>query len=99
MNAQLQTPPGSALWPAEGSSRVPFRLYSDESVYRREQERIFNGPHWCYVALEAEIPKPGDFRRSHVGERSVIVLRDHDGGVNVLENRCAHRGVRFCQER
>ena len=28
---------------------------------------------------------------SVVGERSVILARDLDGGVNVVENVCAHR--------
>ena len=55
--------------------------------------------HWSYVGLEAEIPKPGDFKRTAVGERSVILLRDQDGQVRVVENVCAHRGVQFCRER
>ena len=53
--------------------------------------------HWSYVGLEAEIPKPGDFKRTAVGERSVILLRDQDGQVRVVENVCAHRGVQFCR--
>ena len=31
-------------------------------------------------------PKPGDFKRTVVGERSVILVRDMDGAVNVVEN-------------
>ena len=84
-------------WPQEGVSRVPYWVYSDPELYQREQERIFCGPSWNYVALEAEIPNPGDYRRTFVGDKSVVVVRDTDGGVNVFENRCAHRGVRFCQ--
>ena len=34
-----------------------------------------------------------------MGERSVILLRDQDGQVRVVENVCAHRGVQFCRER
>ena len=33
-----------------------------------------------------------------IGERPVIVVRDRDGSVNVLENRCAHKGAKFCQK-
>ncbi|MGH7839540.1 MAG: Rieske 2Fe-2S domain-containing protein, partial [Candidatus Binataceae bacterium] len=84
-------------WPVEGVGRVPYWIYSDPEVYAREQARIFAGPYWSYVALEAEIPNPGDFVRSHVGERAVIVIRDKSGAVNVLLNRCAHRGVQFCR--
>ena len=85
-------------WPEGGLSRVPYWIYTDADVYRAEQERIFCGPSWCYVALEAEIPKPGDFVRSYVGDKPVVVVRDAEGGISVLLNRCAHRGVEFCQQ-
>lgn len=86
-------------WPGSGTSRIPYEVYSDDAVYQRELERFFYSGHWCYVGLEVEIPNPGDFRRTVVGERSVLMVRDHDGGINVVENRCAHRGVRFCRDR
>lgn len=85
-------------WKTDGSSQVPFGVYSDAELYQRELERFFYRGHWCYVGLEAEIPQPGDFKRSWVGERSVIVVRNHDGAIHVVENRCAHRGVQFCQQ-
>jgi salicylate 5-hydroxylase large subunit len=87
-----------ADWPQEGVTRLPYWVYSDPEIYAREQERIFRGPNWSYVALEAEIPLPGDFKRTFIGDRSVLVLRDRDGGINVVENRCAHRGVQLCQK-
>jgi salicylate 5-hydroxylase large subunit len=84
-------------WPDEGSRRVPYWVYTDPDVYAREQELIFHGPSWSYVALEAEIPNAGDWKRTYIGDRSVVAIRDQDGGVNVVDNRCAHRGVEFCQ--
>jgi hypothetical protein len=36
-------------WPPEDTHRISFALYSDASVYAREQERIFAGPNWSYV--------------------------------------------------
>jgi len=92
-------------WSGAGSSRVPFWAYTDAQLYQRELEKIFYGPHWCYVGLAVEIPNLGDFRLSHVGERQVVMVRDRvapkdrdiDPGIRVVENRCAHRGVRFCQ--
>lgn len=85
-------------WPAEGLSRIPDWLYTDQTIYQRELERIFQGRTWNYVGLEAEIPESGDFRRSHVGDRPVVVCRAADGSINVFENRCRHRGVEFCRE-
>jgi salicylate 5-hydroxylase large subunit len=73
--------------------------YTNEDQHKKELERFFYRAHWCYVGLEAEIPNAGDFKRTAVGERSVIMARDADGSVNVVENVCAHRGMRFCRER
>src|SRR3954471_23230127 len=83
-------------WPNEGISRVPGWVYSAPDVFAREQERIFGGRSWCYVCLEAEIPNPGDFRRSYIGGKVVLAVRRKDGGVSVVLNRCAHRGAEFC---
>ena len=80
-------------WPAQGVTRVPFRLFSDEEIYQLEQEKIFRGPVWNYVCLEAEIPNAGDYKTSFVGEIPVIVTRNHDGAVHVMVNRCAHKGA------
>lgn len=91
--------PGAPDWPGEGTHRIPFDAYTRDEVHRRELERLFYRGHWCYVGLEAEIPNPGDFKRTVVGERSVILVRDRDGTVRVVENVCAHRGMRFCRER
>jgi salicylate 5-hydroxylase large subunit len=87
----------SRTWPVEGAARVPFWVYSDQDVYAREQERIFGGPNWSYVALEAEIPNPYDFIRANIGDKPVVVTRDGNGSVNVFANHCAHRGVVFCR--
>jgi salicylate 5-hydroxylase large subunit len=86
-------------WPPGNTSRIPYWAYTDESVYREELERFFYRGHWCYVGLEVEVPNPGDFKRTRIGERSVILVRDKGGALHVVENRCAHRGVAFCRER
>jgi salicylate 5-hydroxylase large subunit len=91
--------PENPTWPGEGTSQVPFWAYTREDLYKKELDRLFYNGHWCYVGLEAEIPNAGDFKRTVVGERSVIMVRDPEGGVNVVENVCAHRGMRFCRER
>ncbi len=85
-------------WPAEGLTRIPDWVYTSDRIYAREQERIFRGPTWNYVGLEAEVPNPGDFRRSYVGAVPVVVARAKDGGIHVFENRCRHRGVEFCRQ-
>jgi salicylate 5-hydroxylase large subunit len=95
-NVSTGADPGSRQWPAAGPSRVPNWVYTDPEIFAREQERIFQGPSWLYVCLDAEIPNPGDFTRSRLGTREVVAVRGVDGAVNVLVNRCAHRSMQVC---
>jgi salicylate 5-hydroxylase large subunit len=93
----MNDPREASHFPA-GVHRIPFSTYTRDDLYREELARIFYRGHWCYVGLEAEIPNAGDFKRTMVGERSVIMVRARDGVVNVVENVCAHRGVAFCRQ-
>ncbi len=79
-------------WPRNDYSRVPYQLYHDPDVYRLEQERIFKGPTWSYVGLEVEIPNPGDFITTFIGETPIILSRGEDNSVYAVVNRCGHRG-------
>ncbi len=87
------------VWENEGSSRIPFWAYTDDAIYKKELDRLFYKGHWSYIGLEAEVPNPGDFKRTVIGERSVVMTRDMDGELNIVENVCAHRGMQFCRER
>ncbi|QDL38226.1 aromatic ring-hydroxylating dioxygenase subunit alpha [Rhodoferax sediminis] len=106
MNAPQASSSALSRWSQPGSSRIPFWAYTDGQLYQRELEAIFYGAHWCYVGLEVEIPNVGDYKLSHIGERQVLMVRDRvapkdrdtDSGIRVVENRCVHRGVRFCQK-
>jgi len=87
-------------WPTQTSgARVPYGVFTDREWYVREQATVFRGETWSFVALEAEIPKPGDFKSTFVGDTPVVVTRDNEGNINVLQNRCAHRGALVCRER
>ena len=83
----------AAIWPALDYSRVPYRLYHDAAIYEREQQRIFRGPTWNFLGLDAEIPNAGDFRSTYVGDTPVVVNRDATREIRAFVNRCAHRGA------
>jgi anthranilate 1,2-dioxygenase large subunit len=84
-------------WPDDAQNFIPDWVYTNHAVYDLELEKIFKGRSWNFVALEAEIPNPGDYKRSYVGPTPVVVSRAEDGSINVFENRCAHRGAEFCR--
>ena len=82
-------------WPP-GLTRVPYWVYQEHDVARHEQTRIFQGPVWNFLCLDVDIPNPGDFRTTFVGEMPVVVARGENGAVHAFENRCAHRGALIC---
>ncbi|VTU42167.1 Anthranilate 1,2-dioxygenase large subunit (plasmid) [Variovorax sp. RA8] len=85
-------------FPTKDGTRVPMEVYRSQEVYERELERIYRGPTWSFVAMEAEIPKPGDFKSTFVGDTPVVVTRTEDGSLSVWVNRCAHRGAAVCRK-
>ena len=86
----------AACWPDDGVSRVPYGVYTDPGIYEQEQARIFRGPVWSFVGLSQEIPEPGDYRTTYIGDTPVIVLRNLEGEIRVHVNRCSHRGNLVC---
>lgn len=83
-------------WPDDDLSHAPYRVYTDADLYALEQARIFRGATWNFLALECEIPNPGDYKTTYVGDAPVIVARGQDGSVNAMVNRCAHKGALVC---
>jgi anthranilate 1,2-dioxygenase large subunit len=96
-HAAKNPPMEECVWPADAFDNIPDWVYTSQAVYDREMERIFHGDTWNFVALEAEIPNPGDYKRGFVGSTPVVIARAEDGTIAVFENRCAHRGAEFCR--
>jgi phenylpropionate dioxygenase-like ring-hydroxylating dioxygenase large terminal subunit len=89
----------SIHWKGPGLTRIPYDLYTDTDVSQLEQERLFRGATWNYLCLEAELPEPGRYRTTFVGNTPVVVVKDKDGEIYGFENRCAHRGALIALEK
>lgn len=76
---------------------VDARVYHDASIFAEEQRRIFRGPVWSYVALEAELEGAGAFKSTFVGDTPVVVTRGTDNALHAWVNRCAHKGALVCR--
>ncbi len=98
MNAIREPALGHLRWPTAGGSQVPYGVFTDPAIYELEQQRLFRGDAWSFVALEAEIPASGDYKSTFVGDSPVVVSRAEDGSIHAYVNRCAHRGAAICRE-
>jgi nitrite reductase/ring-hydroxylating ferredoxin subunit len=76
--------------------RISREIFVDEAIYAQEQERLF-ARAWLFVGHESQIPNPGDFFVSCMGEESVILCRDRAGQIHVFLNSCRHRGMKACR--
>ncbi len=71
--------------------RVNQRVYTDPDIFALEMERVFETT-WIYAGHESEIPNPGDYIRTKIGLKDVVIVRADEGEILGLINRCAHRG-------
>src|SRR3546814_20099748 len=60
--------------------------------------KLIFGQHWVYVAVESEIPEPGDYVTIDLHKNSIVLVRDDNGEVKAFHNVCRHRGSRLCNE-
>lgn len=84
-------------WPAGVTleKTLPGRYYTSPDIFQREVENIWFNTWLCAGRLE-QVPHKGDFFTRHVGDESVIVVRNREGGVSAFYNVCRHRGSRLC---
>jgi 3-phenylpropionate/trans-cinnamate dioxygenase subunit alpha len=82
---------------APDGSWIQPEIFSDPALYELEKQRVF-GRSWLLLGHESQLPRPGSFIRTFMGEESVLVTRDRNGRLRAHLNACRHRGFQVCQE-
>ncbi|SDQ75545.1 aromatic ring-hydroxylating dioxygenase subunit alpha [Pseudovibrio sp. Tun.PSC04-5.I4] len=78
------------------SLEAPF--YSAPEFLDLDIDAIFR-QLWVFVAVEPELPEPGDCVTVEIGGTSILLLRGDDMGIRAFHNVCRHRGARLIDER
>ena len=80
-------------------ARIHSSVYVDKDIFELEMERIW-GRSWIYVGHESQVKEPGDFYTTTIATHPVILIRDaKTKAINVLHNRCGHRGAIVTQKK
>ena len=76
---------------------IDREVYVSEDIYIQEREQIF-ARAWLFVGHESQVPNPGDFVVSRMGEEEVILVRDRkDKRLHIFLNSCRHKGMKVCR--
>ena len=75
---------------------LPWSWYTDPAVLQLERERIFRRS-WQYVGHTGDVPEPGSFFATSVGDVPVVIVRDREDELRAFLNVCRHRGSIVCE--
>lgn len=67
--------------------------YVDPELFDLEMERLWRRT-WVYVGHDSQVPNAGDYYTAEIARQPIVMVRGADGAVQVLLNRCAHKGAR-----
>ena len=59
-------------------SQLPAAAYCDQGVFDAEMRQLFSRAPG-YVGHELMVPEPGDYKRTFVGDRPVVLARNGEG--------------------
>ncbi|WP_323019301.1 aromatic ring-hydroxylating dioxygenase subunit alpha [Pararhodobacter sp.] len=76
-------------------ARVHSRLYTDRAIFEEEMRRIWHRT-WVYIGHESEVPNANDYVTKSIGPTPVLMVRDRQGEIRLLLNKCPHRGNQLC---
>jgi phenylpropionate dioxygenase-like ring-hydroxylating dioxygenase large terminal subunit len=74
--------------------RVHRDVYLSEQVFALERERFF-AKTWNFLGHASQVPNAGDFVTGEIAGRPLVMVRQPDGAIRVLYNRCAHKGTQL----
>ncbi|NPC56457.1 aromatic ring-hydroxylating dioxygenase subunit alpha [Caenimonas soli] len=77
--------------------RVHRDLYLSEELFALEQRHFFANT-WNYAGHASQVPLVGDYMAVTIAGQPLLMVRQADGSIRVLHNRCAHKGTQLVSD-
>jgi phenylpropionate dioxygenase-like ring-hydroxylating dioxygenase large terminal subunit len=71
---------------------LPKERYTSREVHEAEKKKLWPAA-WLSTCREENIPNPGDYFEYTIVDQSIVLVRQHDGGIKAFHNACSHRGM------
>ena len=82
----------------QAASQLPVSSYFDEALFQREITELFSrGPR--YVGHELMVPHVGDYATLAHEDHGRALVRNAQGGIELISNVCRHRQAIMLQGR
>ncbi len=86
-----KTPVQKEPEPDLGTDIIPKERYTGEAFRQLEWDHLWTKV-WQMGCWEGDLRNTGDYVVTEIGNESIVLTRDEDGGVNAFYNVCSHRG-------
>ena len=87
----VKTPAEKAPEPNMGAEVIPKDRYLSKDFMQLEWDRMWSKV-WLDGCREEEIPEPGDYITTEIGNESILIVRGNDMKCRAFYNVCNHRG-------
>ena len=84
--------------PDLGTDIIPKERYTGDAFRQLEWDHLWTKV-WQMGCWEGDLRNTGDYVVTEIGNESIVLTRDEDGGVNAFYNVCSHRGNQVAYRR
>jgi phenylpropionate dioxygenase-like ring-hydroxylating dioxygenase large terminal subunit len=81
----------------KGGSEAHRDVFTNQDVFEHEMKTVFRHT-WVYVGHDSQTPNKGDYTTTTIGNQPVIMVRHSNDEIQVLLNRCPHKGVQLVHD-
>lgn len=83
--------------PISEAKGMPNEVYQDSDLFEFERDAVL-GKTWAGIAYTSELSEKSYAKPLDFMGLSLLIMRNHEGEVNVFHNVCSHRGMTLVGE-